>query len=221
MDSDRALSPRTSRQSPELVARLERSRQRSQQRRASAKAKEKTLTGAETDFITAWNAIEVTVQRRDKEVAALQQQIDDARTRAAVEIDSLERDQAAAATVVRAHVGTDAEVADLLEIPIKRARELLAVFRKGDNSPAKDEDPMSPQHKAFDPAEATTTAVEQSPATLTRLKPEPRQQPRTVGVGSDPEPAATQGPPIPEPRPHPLAEMLNSKDQPTEEHSPD
>lgn len=152
MDADRPKAARTTNRSPELVARIERSHQRSQQRRAAAKTKEKTLTGAVTDFLTAWNAIELAAARRDQQIAALQQQIDDARHRAATEIAVLERDQAAAAAVVREQVGTDAEVAELLEVPIKRARELLAVSRKPGDTVAPGDAPKLVRDNASTPA---------------------------------------------------------------------
>ncbi|MRH93047.1 hypothetical protein GFY24_37465 [Nocardia sp. SYP-A9097] len=116
-------------ESPELVARLQRSRQRSLQRRAAATEREKTITRAVGKYLAAWNAITNAEQRRDSEVERLREQIDTVIARASTEIGGYENAQAAAAAAVRAHVQADEEVADLLEITLKRARQLLGGSR--------------------------------------------------------------------------------------------
>lgn len=116
-------------ESPELVARLERSRQRSLQRRAAATEREKTITRVVGEYLAAWNAITNTEQRRDREVGRLREQIDTVIARASAEITGYENAQEAAAAAVRAHVQTDEDVADLLEITLKRARQLLSGSR--------------------------------------------------------------------------------------------
>ncbi|MFE3795742.1 hypothetical protein KHQ06_24630 [Nocardia tengchongensis] len=121
--------------SPELVARLERSHQRSLERRAAATEREKTITRAVGDYLTAWQAISAVEDRRDRDVAALREQIDAVLARAASDITTYEQAQAAAAAAVRAHVQSDEELADLLEITVKRARQLLAVWRTADTEP--------------------------------------------------------------------------------------
>ncbi|MFE3000041.1 hypothetical protein ACFXG4_34210 [Nocardia sp. NPDC059246] len=121
--------------SPELVARLQRSHQRSLERRAAATEREKTITRAVGDYLTAWQAISGIEDRRDRDVAALREQIDAVLARAASDITTREQEQAAAAAAVRAHVQSDEELADLLEITVKRARQLLAAWRSADSDP--------------------------------------------------------------------------------------
>ncbi|WP_405494687.1 hypothetical protein [Nocardia sp. NBC_00511] len=121
--------------SPELVARLQRSHQRSLERRAAATEREKTITRAVADYLSAWQAISALEDRREGDVAALREQIDAVLARAAGEITTHEQAQAAAAAVVRAHVQSDEELADLLEITVKRARQLLAAWRTADTGP--------------------------------------------------------------------------------------
>ena len=118
--------------SPELVARMQRSHQRSLERRAAATEREKAITRAVADYLNAWQAISIVEDRRDRDVAALRKQIDDVLAQAASELTTHEQAQAAAAAVVRAHVQNDEELADLLEITVKRARQLLASSRTAD-----------------------------------------------------------------------------------------
>ncbi|MFB8005233.1 hypothetical protein [Nocardia sp. NPDC056000] len=126
------ISPRRSRgrnSSPELIARLQRSRQRSLARRAAEAEREKNITTAVGAYLDAWNAIVRIEQRRDGEVARLQEQIESVIAHAATEVAAHESTQASAAVAIRAQVHTDAEVADLLEITRTRVRQLLAVHR--------------------------------------------------------------------------------------------
>ncbi|MEV6099438.1 hypothetical protein [Nocardia sp. NPDC051981] len=115
--------------SPELLERLQRSHQRSLERRAAATEREKAITRAVGDYLSAWNAIVGVEHRRDREESELRQQIDAVNARAASEITAHEQAQAAAAGVVRAYVHTDEELAELLEITVKRARQLVASSR--------------------------------------------------------------------------------------------
>ncbi|MEU1204640.1 hypothetical protein [Nocardia sp. NPDC005825] len=127
-----APRPRRSRfpaSSAELVARRQRSRQRSLQRRTAAVVREKAITRGVEDYLVAWNAIADAEQRRDSDVAALRAQIDVVNSRAAKEISTHEQAQATAAAGVRTLVQTDEELADLLEVTVKRARQLLASSR--------------------------------------------------------------------------------------------
>ncbi|MCU1645441.1 MAG: hypothetical protein JWN03_5716 [Nocardia sp.] len=147
----RSLAP----QSPELVARLQRSRQRSLQRRAAATEREKTITRAVGDYLAAWNAITHTQQRRDNEVERLQTQIAAVIDDAMAEIATHEDEQAAAAAVVRAQVPTDEEVADLLEIAVKRARQLLGGSRAGTSHQSRRRPPPQSAESTDLPAAAT------------------------------------------------------------------
>ncbi|MEU6185889.1 hypothetical protein [Nocardia sp. NPDC047038] len=69
-------SPRTAR-SPEVVARLERSRARSKQRRELACQRERAIHEAVKRYLAGWAAITACETTRDHEIAALRQQISD------------------------------------------------------------------------------------------------------------------------------------------------
>ncbi|MRH91563.1 hypothetical protein GFY24_29685 [Nocardia sp. SYP-A9097] len=164
-------------QSPELVARLQRSRQRSLQRRAAATEREKTITRAVGDYLAAWNAIIHAQQRRDNEVERLQKQIADVIADAAAEIATHEDEQAAAAAVVRAQVPTDEEVADLLEITVKRARQLLGGSRVSTSRQSRRR-PPGQSVESTDPPAAATVPPGRHPSTNNAM----------VGNDSDPAP---------------------------------
>ncbi|MGW5106131.1 hypothetical protein [Nocardia sp. NPDC004123] len=178
-EAPRQRRTRSQARSPELVARLQRSRQRSLQRRADAAAREKAITRAVGDYLAAWNAISHAEQSRDREVAALRAQIDTVITRAASEITTHEDVQATAAAAVRAHVQTDEELADLLEITVKRARQLLAGSRatgpeqSSRKTPSKKTDPTNlptrtdPGSRNLLADRASTTSTDPVPSHVT------------------------------------------------------
>lgn len=170
-------------ESPELVARLQRSRQRSLQRRAAATEREKTITRAVGEYLAAWNAITHAQQRRDSEVERLQTQIAAVIADAAAEIATHEHEQAAAAAVVRAQVPTDEEVADLLEITVKRARQLLGGARASTSRQSRRRTPSTNVNTA-DPLAATTVPPARHPSTNNAL----------VGNASDPAPDREETP---------------------------
>ncbi|MET8430603.1 hypothetical protein [Nocardia sp. NPDC004860] len=178
-EAPRPRRTRSQARSPELVARLQRSRKRSLRRRADAAAREKAITRAVGDYLAAWSAITHAEQSRDREVAALHAQINTVITRAANEITTHENAQASAAAAVRAHVQTDEELADLLEITVKRARQLLAGSRTTNpersrrKTPSKKTDPTSPP-TGIVPAsrnllvdKASTTSADGRPSQMT------------------------------------------------------
>lgn len=139
----RAVRPRK-RSSPEVVARLQRSRRRTMDRRAAARASERTVTAAIQDYISAWHAIQLVEQRRDKNIVELKKQIDQATARAADEIAGHQRAQAEAAATMHSEGHNDDEIAELLEITPKQARQLLGATRKieGGNLPG-----INPSHQ--------------------------------------------------------------------------
>ncbi|MFB7720166.1 hypothetical protein [Nocardia sp. NPDC056100] len=133
------MPPRRSRgrnSSPELIARLQRSRQRSLARRAAEAEREKNITAAVGEYLDAWNAIVRIEQRRDGEVAGLREQIESVIAHAATEVADHESTQASAAVAIRAQVHTDADVADVLEISRARVRQLLGHHRVAEASTA-------------------------------------------------------------------------------------
>lgn len=125
---DKNVAPRRARgiRSPEVVDRLERSRARIRDRRDAARKREQAVTGEVKRYIAAWQAIANIEQTRDDNIAALQQQIAAARERAAAEIAEHRHRQALAATRIREQGNTDDDVAELLEITPKQARQLIA-----------------------------------------------------------------------------------------------
>jgi hypothetical protein len=121
-------SPRTDR-SPEVVERLERSRDRIRERRTLARQRERAITEAVKRYLSDWESITACETKRDNEIKALRQQITDVESRAAQEIAGYRADQAEAAAVIRDHGQTDDDVAELLEISAKQARLLITAAR--------------------------------------------------------------------------------------------
>lgn len=159
--------------SPELVARLQRSHQRSLERRAAATEREKVITRAVADYLSAWQAISAVEDRRDRDVAALREQIDAVLAQAASAITTHEQAQAAAAAIVRANVHSDEELADLLEITVKRARQLLAASRTADTEPLSAPSTSYPRNP-----QARKPAVSRHPST--DAHPDPGVEPATT-----------------------------------------
>ncbi|MFI6958604.1 hypothetical protein ACIBJI_34700 [Nocardia sp. NPDC050408] len=126
MDKNVASRRARGTRSPEVVARLERSRARIRDRRDAARKREQAVTGEVRRYIAAWQAITRIEEARDDNIAALQQQIAAARERAAAEIEEHRHRQALAAARIREQGNTDDDVADLLEITPKQARQLVA-----------------------------------------------------------------------------------------------
>ncbi|MEU6587176.1 hypothetical protein [Nocardia sp. NPDC046763] len=120
--------------------------------------REKVITRAVGGYLAAWTAITHTEQRRDSEVAALRAQIDTVITRAASESANHEDAQAIAAAAVRVHVQTDEELADLLQITVKRARQLVA----GSRATKSEQLRRRPTSKKTDPTSPPTKTVSAS-----------------------------------------------------------
>ncbi|WP_433622091.1 hypothetical protein [Nocardia sp. CA-120079] len=121
-------TPRRARstRSPEAAERLRRSRARIRDRRDAARKREQAVSGAVKQYITAWQQITNIEQARDDRIAALHQQIAAAKEQAATEISEHRQRQARAAAAIREQGNTDDDVADLLEITPKQARQLIA-----------------------------------------------------------------------------------------------
>jgi len=121
-------SPRTVR-SPEVLERLERSRARIRERRELARQRERTITDAVKRYLNHWQAITACETERDQEVEALRQQIRAVESRTAGEIARHRADQARAAALIRDQGQNDDDVAELLEISTKQARQLINAGR--------------------------------------------------------------------------------------------
>jgi hypothetical protein len=136
------MSSRTIR-SPGVVERLERSRDRIRERRALARQRERVITEAVQRYLTDRQAITACEAKRDNEIKAPRQQITDVELRAVQEIVGYRADQAEAAAVIRDHGQTDDDVAELLEISPKQARQLNTTARAHRATPSSDASPTS------------------------------------------------------------------------------
>ncbi|MFE9328698.1 hypothetical protein ACIHDR_48555 [Nocardia sp. NPDC052278] len=152
-------SPRTIR-SLEVVERLQCSRDRIRDRRALARQRERTITEAVKRYLSDRQAITACEAKRDNEIKVLRQQISDVESRAEQEIARHRGDQAEAAAVIRDHGQTDDDVAELLEISTKQARQLITAARAHRGTPSPGASPAStaapteqPEHARHIPAE--------------------------------------------------------------------
>ncbi|MFE9324029.1 hypothetical protein ACIHDR_41660 [Nocardia sp. NPDC052278] len=94
-------------------------------------------------YLRDWQAITACEAKRDNEIEALRQQISDVEARAAREIARHRSDQAEAAAVIRDHGQTDDDVAELLEISTKQARQLITAARAHRGTPSPGASPVS------------------------------------------------------------------------------
>jgi hypothetical protein len=108
---------------------LERSRARVRERRELARQRERTITDAVKRYLNHWQAITACETERDQEVEALRQQIRAVESRTAGEIARHRADQARAAALTRDQGQSDDDVAELLEISTKQARQLINAGR--------------------------------------------------------------------------------------------
>ncbi|MBY8856627.1 hypothetical protein K7711_09085 [Nocardia sp. CA2R105] len=92
--------------------------------------REKIVTAAVRDYINAWHAIGLVQQRRDTDIDDLKRRIEDVTAHAEQEIAGHEQAQAAAASTIQDQGHTDTEIAELLEISTKRARQLISASRQ-------------------------------------------------------------------------------------------
>ncbi|MFF0532815.1 hypothetical protein ACFYT3_31130 [Nocardia amikacinitolerans] len=126
-------SARTPRR-PEVRARLERSRERVRTRRQLARQREQLIAAAVKQYIAAWDAITNCETARDREIEDLRAQIARVHERAAEQITAHRVQQALAAAAIRDQGQTDDDVAELLEISAKQARQLIAAARADTDS---------------------------------------------------------------------------------------
>ena len=134
-DNRRSRSTRNRKQSsPEVVARLQRSQRRALDRRAAMRDRERTVTAAVRDYISAWHAIQLVQERKGKDIANLRQRIDEVTSKAEEEVSGHEEAQAQAAAAIHAEGHSDDEIADLLETSPRRVRQLIARHRNGEHS---------------------------------------------------------------------------------------
>ncbi|TLG00330.1 hypothetical protein FEK35_24100 [Nocardia cyriacigeorgica] len=133
MAADRPRASRKPR-SPELIQRLERSRDRQRRRRDEARARDRTIGEAIKTYIAEWQAITECEEQLDSEVTELQQRIRAAEERAGREKAEHHARQAAAALRMRETGLAEVEISELLETSPKHVRQLLAIARAAQNS---------------------------------------------------------------------------------------
>jgi hypothetical protein len=125
------------------------------------------ITEAVKRYLSDWQAITACEAKRDNEIEALRQQISDVESRAAREIARYRGDQAEAAAVIRDQSQTDDDVAELLEISTKQARQLITTARARRSTPSPGAAPA--------PSAAPTEQPEHArhvPADLSREEPQ-------------------------------------------------
>ncbi|WP_406274556.1 hypothetical protein OH799_01405 [Nocardia sp. NBC_00881] len=171
-------SPRT----PEVRARLERSRERVRARRAQARHREQAITSAVKQYIAGWQAITECENKRDNEIEALREQIRAVQARAAERIAGYRAEQALAAATIRDQGQTDDDVAELLEIDTKQAQQLINTARTNNGQTLPSASPKPTATPTAQPKEARSGAA--NPV-------------REQGVGQVSAPLDTVGPVVP------------------------
>ncbi|MEV0047669.1 hypothetical protein AB0H60_29945 [Nocardia rhamnosiphila] len=128
MRADRSRTSKTGR-SPEVLDRIQRSRERVKARRDAARLQEQTILAAVKRYIDAWQAIRAREGKRDSDLEELRGRITEVEAEAVAEIDRHRVTQAGAAATLREQGQSDDQIAELLEITSKEARRLLGLAR--------------------------------------------------------------------------------------------
>ncbi|MFC9434776.1 hypothetical protein [Nocardia sp. NPDC057030] len=117
----------------EVFERLKRNRDRLEQRRARARQREKAITAAVKRYVAAWVAIDECESKRDRDLETYRQQMQQLKTRADEEIAGYRAEQATAAVALREEGQSEDDVAELLEITPRQARQLMSAGRATPN----------------------------------------------------------------------------------------
>ncbi|MFF0501344.1 hypothetical protein ACFYU5_33455 [Nocardia aobensis] len=113
----------------EFAARLHHSRSVMDRRRALERRREQAVTDAVRDYWSAWQAISMIEQRRDRRIQTLRDKINSISEAAAADIAVHQENQAEAAKRMNEHGCSTDDIAELLEISTRTARQLLASSR--------------------------------------------------------------------------------------------
>ncbi|WP_280206546.1 hypothetical protein, partial [Nocardia cyriacigeorgica] len=135
MSSNQTRPSRKSRP-PELIQRLERSRERERRRKDEARERERVIRAAIKTYIAEWHAITECDAQLDTEVTELRQRIRAAEERTGRKKAEHHARQAAAAARMRETGLTEVEISELLETSPKHVRQLLATQRTANNGDA-------------------------------------------------------------------------------------
>ncbi len=174
MPTSRPKRPARTPRRPEVRARLERSRERVRARRQRTRQREQLITAAVKQYIAAWEAITVCETARDHEIDDLREQIARVQERAGEQIAAHRAQQALAAAAIRDQGQTDDDVAELLEISAKQARQLITAARADTDT-----------HSGASPEVNRAGSVPQVPTrpTATEASPSPGTGPQHSGEG--------------------------------------
>lgn len=134
MTEDGTTKRRPAQRSTEGATRLERMRQRNADQLEAQRAAERRVEAALTAYLDADTSISGVEQSRDEKIAGLQQQIDQVRAAAQEELGQIRRRQAVAVWQLKDAGRSLEQIADLLELPLKEARQLLATGRAAETS---------------------------------------------------------------------------------------
>ncbi|MEU5762256.1 hypothetical protein [Nocardia sp. NPDC047648] len=108
---------------------LEKRRTRRVERHAAVRERQARIDAAEKQYTEAWTGTKVADNDLAAEIAVLQQRIEEARSRTAAQIAEYRRHQALAAAAIRREGCNVEEVADILDVSQKEARQLLSEAR--------------------------------------------------------------------------------------------
>ncbi|WP_416566143.1 hypothetical protein [Nocardia testacea] len=114
---------------PEVVERLERSRDRLRQRRARERQRENEIKAAVAQHIDAWQSTNALIAGRDTEIEKLRTQIAELETACAHQVALQRARQATAAAAIKQYGESDEAIAELLEITTREVRQLLTAAR--------------------------------------------------------------------------------------------
>ncbi|MGH3523389.1 MAG: hypothetical protein ACRDU4_11340, partial [Mycobacterium sp.] len=150
---------RRARRPTEAAARLTRLRKRNTDQLEAQRDAERRVETALTAYVDADVSITAVEQDRDDKVAGLERQLEQVRTAAQVKIDQIHQQQAIAVWHISDAGRTLEQIAELLEVSHKDARQLLSVGRTAVDSAAA----TAPDQRSK-PANDTAPAGPPSPA---------------------------------------------------------
>lgn len=129
MNDPQASRSKRGRDAGKLAGQLRHSREVLDRRRAVERRREQNVSDAIREYWSAWQAISTIEQRRDRRIRALRDKIGHLEQAAATEIAVHHDRQAAAVARMKEQGCSTDDIAELLEISLKGARQLLAAGR--------------------------------------------------------------------------------------------
>jgi hypothetical protein len=143
---------------------------RVRERRVLAHQRERAIADAVKRYVEDWQAITACEAKRDSEIEALREQISAIESRTAEEVARHRADQAAAAAVIRDQGQTDDDVAELLEINTRQARQLINAARA---------------QRSTTPTSTTTPTSQREDARLVSANPDPDKRSGPISAPHD------------------------------------